>query len=324
MTPLPASSDASSFPILPSTTDPRPNTDLDTDTSSTNAGPGPDLGPDLGTGTGTGTEGLAFADVELAAEGQRWSTWPATTPTERGPEPRPDWVVTSAGAIDTELGILKSGKEADVFLLERAVPGDPSQRSLLAAKRYRSSEHRSFHRSAVYTEGRRTRNSRDARAMARKSTHGREVAAAQWSFAEFAALRRMWELGAPVPYPVQVSGTEVLMEFVGDATGAAPRLAQVRHDPEMLADCFAQVVEIMRIFARAGLAHGDLSPYNLLVHHGRVVVIDLPQIVDTVANPQGLDLLHRDCVNVCDWFGRHRVDCDAEELFAELVAEAFG
>ncbi|WP_366246927.1 RIO1 family regulatory kinase/ATPase [Microbacterium sp. 13-71-7] len=268
--------------------------------------------------------GLSFADVELG-EGQRWTTWPATTPTERGPEPRPGWVVTSAGAVDTELGILKTGKEADVFLLERAVPGDPAQRTLLAAKRYRGSEHRSFHRSAVYTEGRRTRNSRDARALAKKSEHGRGVAAAQWSLSEFEALRRMWELGAPVPYPVQVSGTEVLMEFIGSADGAAaPRLAQVRHDPDALPGLFAQVAELMRTFARAGVAHGDLSPYNLLVQEGRVVVIDLPQIVDTVANPQGLDLLHRDCVNVCDWFARQRLDVDAEELFGELVAESFG
>ncbi|WP_240747092.1 RIO1 family regulatory kinase/ATPase [Microbacterium sp. K24] len=266
---------------------------------------------------------LFFADVE-PGENQRWSTWPAVTPTERGPEPRPDWVVTSAGALDTELGILKTGKEADVFLLERAVPDDPAQRTLLAAKRYRSAEHRSFHRSAVYTEGRSTRNTRDARALARKSSHGREVAAAQWSFAEFEALCRMWELGAPVPYPVQVNGTELLMEFLGDAHGtAAPRLAQVRNERVELAGFYDQVVEIMRVFAAAGFAHGDLSAYNLLVHEGRVRVIDLPQIVDIIANPQGLDLLHRDCVNICDWFTRRRVECDPEELFAELLAASY-
>ncbi|MFE6734949.1 serine protein kinase RIO [Microbacterium sp. NPDC057650] len=263
---------------------------------------------------------LSFADTSLV-ENQRWSTWQAVTPSERGPEPRPDWVVTSADAVDTELGILKTGKEADVFLIERAVPFDPSQRSLLAAKRYRSTEHRSFHRSAVYTEGRSTRNTRDTRALAKKSTHGRAVAAAQWSFAEFEALCRMHELGAPVPYPVQVDGTEVLMEFIGHDGTAAPRLAQVR---DGLDDCFAQVAEILRIFARAGLVHGDLSAYNLLVHDGRVVVIDLPQIVDLAANPQAWDLLHRDCVNVCEWFARRGVAADADELIAELVAESFG
>ncbi|MEV7576956.1 MULTISPECIES: serine protein kinase RIO [unclassified Microbacterium] len=266
---------------------------------------------------------LSFAEVEPGAN-QRWTTWPSSTPTERGPEPRPAWVVTSAGALDTELGILKTGKEADVFLLERAVPDDPAQRTLLAAKRYRGIENRSFQRSAVYTEGRSTRNTRDTRALAKKTAHGREVAAAQWSLAEFEALCRMWERGAPVPYPVQVSGTEVLMEFLGDDRGiAAPRLAQVRGSNAELQEYFAQVVELMRVFATAGFAHGDLSAYNLLVHEGCVRVIDLPQIVDVIANPQGLDLLHRDCVNVCDWFTRRRVQCDAEALFADLLGTLF-
>ena len=274
-------------------------------------------------GAGSFDESLVFAETRLG-ENQRWTTWPDVTPSERGPEPRPSWVVTSAGAVDTELGILKTGKEADVHVIERAVPGDPSQCALLAAKRYRGADHRSFHRSSVYTEGRRTRNSRDGRALAKKSEHGQQVAAAQWSFAEFEALSRMHRLGAPVPYPVQVNGTEVLMEFIGVGTSAAPRLAQIRGDRRMLDDLLGQVVDLMRIFAGAGFAHGDLSAYNLLVHEGRVRVIDLPQIVDVVANPQGFDLLHRDCVNVCDWFARQRVETDAESLFADLVSSVFG
>src|SRR5690606_32948187 len=130
--------------------------------------------------------------------------------------PRPDWIVTSAAAIDTELGVLKSGKEADVFLLERAVPDDPSQRVILAAKRYRGADHRDFHRSTVYTEGRRIRKSRDTRAIARKSAYGREVQSGAWAYAEFEALCAAFRAGIAVPYPVQVSGTEVLMEFIGD------------------------------------------------------------------------------------------------------------
>lgn len=266
---------------------------------------------------------LAFQEVE-PGEGQRWSTWPATTPSERGPEPRPDWLVTSAAAIDTELGVVKSGKEADLFLIERAVPdADPSvpgNATLLAAKRYRGAEHSDFHRSQIYTEGRGTRRSRDARAVAKGTTFGREVAKVQWAYAEFEALSRLTELGASVPYPVQVAGTEVLMEFIGDARGtAAPRLAQVRATPDELRDLFHQIVDFMHVLAAGGLAHGDLSPYNLLVQEGRVVVIDLPQVVDLIANPQGFDLLHRDCVNVCSWFTRQRLECDPEELFGELV-----
>ncbi|MEI5583498.1 MULTISPECIES: serine protein kinase RIO [unclassified Agromyces] len=277
---------------------------------------------------GAATDSLAFADVE-PGEDQRWSTWPATQPSERGPEPRPDWVVTSAAAIDTELGIVKTGKEADLWLIERAVPGAPADvpgnRTLLAAKRYRGAEHRLFHRSTVYTEGRAApRRSRDVRAVQRSSTYGREVARTEWAYAEFAALSRLAELGAAVPYPVQVGETEVLMEFIGEGRVAAPRLAQVRASSEELRDLFRQVVDFMHTLAFAGLAHGDLSPYNLLVHRGRVVAIDLPQVVDVVANPNGFDLLHRDCVNVCDWFTRQRLECDAEELFAELVGDVTG
>src|SRR5690606_33929546 len=113
---------------------------------------------------------LSFAETELV-ENQRWSTWPAVTPSERGPLPWPAWVVTSAAAVDTELGILKTGKEADVYLIERAVPNDPTHRALRAAKRYRDSDHRSFQRSSTYTEGRRARNTRDTRALAKRSAH---------------------------------------------------------------------------------------------------------------------------------------------------------
>ena len=143
----------------------------------------------------------------------------------------------------------------------------------------------------------------------------------QWASAEFDALSRLYELGASVPYPVQVHETEVLMEFIGDGRVAAPRLAQQRADAATLRELFHQVADFMHVLARAGLAHGDLSPYNLLVHEGRIVAIDLPQVVDLVSNPQGFDLLHRDCVNVCDWFTRQRLECDAEELFGELVGE---
>ncbi|MHA7985999.1 serine protein kinase RIO [Rathayibacter sp. CAU 1779] len=264
-------------------------------------------------------------------DGQRRSTWPATMPTERGPRPHPDWVVTSAAAVDTELGILKTGKEADVFLLERAVPSavpdvDGGRSVVLAAKRYRGAETSDFHRSSDYTAGRRVRNTRDMRAMARKSDYGRSVAAVQWAAAEFSALCGAWGIGIPVPYPVQVQGTEILMEFIGDpfARRAAPRLASASLTADQVLSCFDQVVEIMHRFALAQTAHGDLSPYNLLVQDDRVVVIDLPQIVDLIGNPNGFDLLERDVRNVCTWFQRRGVPVDADALFGELCADAFG
>jgi RIO kinase 1 len=270
---------------------------------------------------------LTFSTVE-PGDDQRWSTWPAITPSQRGPEPWPDWVVTSAGAIDTELGVVKTGKEADLYLIERFAPGltpadPPTQSTILAAKRYRTTEHRDFHRSSEYQEGRRTRRSRDARALEKGSAYGRALAADHWAYAEFEALSVMHQRGAPVPYPVQVDGTELLMEFIGHGSVAAPRLAQSRDDRAELAGLLDQVVDAMFLFARAGYAHGDLSAYNLLVHEGRIVVIDLPQIVDAVANPNGIALIHRDCVNIAEWFTRKRVEVDAEALFADLLSVLF-
>ncbi|GAB2880418.1 serine protein kinase RIO [Nocardioides pacificus] len=252
---------------------------------------------------------------------QRWSTWLSVEPLCRGPQPRPDWVVTDQGALDTELGVLKTGKEADVFLLERGTPDGPSV--VMAAKRYRDSEHSAFHRSSVYTEGRRTRNSRDARALAKKTAHGRAVADGQWAWAEWEALVRCWSMGLPVPYPVQIDGTEILMEWVTVDGETAPRLAQTRPAPALLASYFDQLRGAMAELARHGLAHGDLSPYNILAAGERLVIIDLPQVVDLVGNPRGTDLLMRDCTNVVTWFRARGLDVDEHALFAELVAQAF-
>ena len=263
-----------------------------------------------------------FTSTDDPDDGQRWSTWLSVEPLCRGPEPRPDWVVTSQGAIDTELGVLKTGKEADVFLLERADPDDPDGGVVMAAKRYRTEEHRSFHRSTSYTEGRRTRSSRDARAMAKKTAHGRAVAAGQWAWAEWEAMKRFWAAGVPVPYPVQIDGTEILMELISVEGGAAPRLAQTRPTEDLLRSYFDQLRDAMAVLAEHGVAHGDLSPYNILAAGERVVIIDLPQAVDIVANPQGMDFLMRDCHNVCTWFHARGLEVDEHELFSELLAVA--
>jgi RIO kinase 1 len=151
-------------------------------------------------------------------EGSRWSTWDQSAAGEKGPRPFPDWLVIELAAVDSELGILKTGKEADVFLVQRAVP-DTDRSCLLAAKRYRASDHRMFHRDAGYLEGRRVRESRTNRAMSSRTSFGKEVIAAQWAAAEFAALCLMWGLGVPVPYPVQILGTELLLEFIGGPDG---------------------------------------------------------------------------------------------------------
>jgi RIO kinase 1 len=244
----------------------------------------------------------ALDAVDGLPDGDRWSTWDQSTAGERGPRPRPRWLITELAAVDTELGVLKTGKEADVFLVRRGVPGT-DQSCLLAAKRYRSAEHRMFHRDSGYLEGRRGRKSRTTRAVANRTSFGRQMIAAQWANAEFAALCQLYEARVPVPYPVQIAGTEVLLEFIGEPDGsAAPRLAETPGRGGEIAGLWDQLVQALVALARRGLAHGDLSAYNLLVHRGTLVIIDLPQVVDVIANPRGASFLDRDAENVARWF----------------------
>lgn len=264
-----------------------------------------------------------MADVDSPPEGDRWSTWDQSEPLERGPLPYPDWLVTELGAVDHELGMLKTGKEADVFLVERAVPGT-DRRCLLAVKRYRDSKHRMFHRDAGYLEGRQHRESRVSRAMAKRTSFGKEIIAGQWANAEFTALRRMFSSGTAVPYPVQIVGTEILMEFIGDRDGvAAPRLAQLRPDMDELVDLWQQLCTNLSLMARDGFTHGDLSAYNVIVQHGRLVIIDVPQILDLVGNPRGRSFLERDVRNIGKWFLARGLDeWRVDQLIDELCAEA--
>jgi RIO kinase 1 len=240
--------------------------------------------------------------VDGLPAGERWSSWDQPAAGDRGPEPYPRWLVTDLAAVDVELGVLKTGKEADVFLVRRGVPGT-SRSCLLAAKRYRDPDHRMFHRDSAYREGRRVRESRANRAMAAGSAAGREMIAREWASAEFAALCQLRRAGVPVPYPVQVLGTEVMLEFIGEPDGtAAPRLAETRPAAGELARLWDQLVQALVTLAGLGLAHGDLSAYNLLVRRGRLVMIDLPQVVDVIAHPRGAEFLDRDAANVARWF----------------------
>jgi len=229
--------------------------------------------------------------------------------------------------VDEDLGIIKSGKEADVHVVRRWVPGQDlpgavGKNAYMAAKRFRDSDHRMFHRDAGYLEGRRVRRSREMRAMATRTDFGKKMISGQWAFAEFNALGALWSAGLPVPYPVQISDTEVLMEFIGDEGQAAPRLAQTRPEQSLLVDLFEQFRSTVTELAVRGWAHGDLSPYNVLLHDERLVIIDWPQIVDIIGNPRGPEFLQRDCHNMCAWFVSRGLAVDEEELFGDFMAAA--
>lgn len=256
-------------------------------------------------------------------DGARRSTYQESR-SNQGPRPVPTWLVTSAAALDYERGTLKTGKEADVDLVERVDP-ETGDRCLLAAKRYRAAEHRLFHRDADYLEGRRLKDSREQRAAANRTAFGKQVIATQWANAEFEALSQLWLAGIAVPYPAQLNGTELLVEFIGDDDGfAAPRLAETRPDRTLLASLWEQLRAAMLALAVHGWAHGDLSPYNLLVADDRLVLIDLPQIVDVNINPRGTAFLRRDLDNVSDWFIAHGGvdDIARDQLWQELLVRA--
>jgi RIO kinase 1 len=252
-------------------------------------------------------------DEEADAEA---TTYPAA---EHGPTPTPDWVITSGDARQADLGLLKSGKEADVHVIERRHGG---ALNVLAAKRYRKFEERLFRNDARYRAARRTGESRLDKAIAKGNKAGMAFRARLWVAAEFDALCRLWSAGVAVPYPVQKLGNELVVEFIGVPERAAPQLVHAGLDSTALRDAWPQLVGAMHAMVRCGVVHGDLSPYNILWDEGRLMIIDFPQAVDPVAHPEGLCLLERDVTNVTDWFGRHGVSCDPSELFNSLVREA--
>jgi RIO kinase 1 len=202
------------------------------------------------------------------------------------------------GLVDTVVRRLKSGKEASVYVVAR---GD----EVLCAKVYKEAEQRGFHKLAQYQEGRQTRGSRDARAKGRRGRHGRRVQEAEWKNAEVDALYRLAGAGVRVPAPHGVFDGVLLMELVRDAEGnPAPRL----NDLEMTADQAHawhgfMIRQIVRMLC-AGLIHGDLSDFNVLVDGGGPVIIDLPQAVNAAGNNNAFRMLERDVNNMRSTFAR--------------------
>ena len=156
---------------------------------------------------------------------------------------------------------------------------------------------------------------------------GRTVEAGLWARAEWNALVTLYTAGVPVPYPVQIDGTEILMEFISDGDAAAPRLHQTRPSTAQLEQLFEQLRDAMQTMARLGLVHGDLSPYNTLVSgiddEPRLIIIDVPQLVDLASNPYAFDFLHRDCTNMAAWFSRAGLAVDGDDLLGEVLAHAW-
>ena len=249
----------------------------------------------------------------------------------------PAWLHDGTLPVEDEvLGLLKTGKEAEVFIVERRTL-DGRRRALLVHKRYRPTKvkakgelealgfakARTFANDHVYHEGRRYRRSREQRAVERMTDYGKRVLADRWPGRELETLERAFAAGATVPYPVAFTGDGMLMQLIGDETGAAPRLVNARLSPADVAAAYDQLLDELARLTRAGLVHADLSPFNVLWWEGRMWLIDFPQAVDLFTNPHGFDLLHHDVTTMCTWFARQGVATDPEEVFASLLADAW-
>ena len=248
--------------------------------------------------------------------------------------PVPQWFIPDeVDYVERELGRLKSGKEAEVFVVERFY----EERScLLAHKRYRPRtvthkgelEALGFQRSnafmndLAYRDGRKFAKSWDQRVAERMTKYGKKLLTGRWTGHELDMMQHAWNVGVNVPYPVGPRGDGLLMQFLGDEERAAPRLAEARLSRTEIARARARLEENLRLLVGAGYVHADLSAYNLLWWEDELWLIDFPQAVDVTTNPHAFDYLYRDVTNVGSWFARQGENIDIDTLYAELVASA--
>ncbi|MFG0722748.1 PA4780 family RIO1-like protein kinase [Pseudomonas sp. GLN_6] len=222
--------------------------------------------------------------------------------------------LVEAGLVDEVVRPLMSGKEAAVYVVRC---GD----ELRCAKVYKEANKRGFRQAAEYQEGRKTRNSRDARAMAKGSKYGRKEQEEAWQNAEVAALFRLANAGVRVPKPYDFLEGVLLMEMIDDGEGdAAPRLNDVDLHPDDAREFHAFMIrEVVKMLC-AGLVHGDLSEFNVLLDPGGPVIIDLPQAVDAAGNNHAFKMLERDVRNMAEYFGQFAPELKFTKYAKEMWA----
>ncbi len=218
------------------------------------------------------------------------------------------------GLIDDVIRQLMSGKEAMVFVVRC---GD----EVRCAKVYKEANKRAFRQSVDYTENRKVKNSRQARAMAKGTRYGREAQEEAWQNAEVDALYRLAAAGVRVPKPYNFHAGVLLMELVTDANGnAAPRLNDMEFTPEQARGHFQALLRQVVLMLCAGVIHGDLSEFNILVSEEGPVIIDLPQAVDAAGNNHARAMLERDVANLTAYFGRFAPELLSSKYGREIWA----
>ena len=216
------------------------------------------------------------------------------------------------GLIDSVLRQLMSGKEATVYVVRC---GD----EIRCAKVYKEASQRSFRQAASYQEGRKVKNSRQARAMEKGTRYGRKMQEEVWQNAEVDALYRLAAAGVRVPQPYSCFEGVLLMDLITDADGnAAPRLNDITLSEELALDYHAQLLRQVVLMLCAGVIHGDLSEFNILVDEAGPVIIDLPQAIDAAGNTEAAAMLERDVANLAVYFSRFAPQLNGTQYGKEI------
>jgi RIO kinase 1 len=253
------------------------------------------------------------------------------------------WLMQSLGEfyqqelISDVQALIKGGKEANVY---RCAAHPATGETWLAVKVYRPRMFRNLRNDQRYRQGRtilmpngrpvKARDTRLKKALAGKTNLGKQVAHISWLMHEFTTLQVLYEGGGDVPRPVAAAENAILMGYIGDDAGAAPALNEIDLDREEVRPLFKRVIQNIALMLAYGRVHGDLSAYNILYWNGEVTLIDFPQVVnsrvdggtrhalDSRTNPDAYDILVRDVVRVCDYFGRYGLHVDGRRLAGDL------
>lgn len=216
------------------------------------------------------------------------------------------------GLIEELLYVIKSGKEATVYL-------GKSGNDYFAVKMYTDLRVRSFKNDSIYRLGRFIGEARVEKAIDQGSEFGINAHQILWVSEEFRQMNFLHKSGLPVPKPIAQSGLVIVMEFIGEDTEASPRISDIQLDKDEAEDAFRQSLKILEKIVSIGRIHGDLSTYNLLLHNGRVIVIDFPQVINIMSNTSSKEILKRDIESLCKSFKKHRIDSDPERIYRNMV-----
>lgn len=227
------------------------------------------------------------------------------------------------------ISAVQGGKEASVYCAT-AHPDVTAEtgETLFAVKVYRPRKFRSLRNDSAYREGReiltgdgkavQNKDHRTMRALHKKTDYGVQVAHTSWLMHEFTTLQTLYNAGAAVPRPVAVDMNAILMGYVGDEDGAAPRLADIKLSGAQARPLLTEVIRNLEVLLQHGWIHGDLSAYNILYFDGAITLIDFPQVTNAERNGRAADILRRDVTRVCEYFARMGVTCDANAIFYRL------